>query len=405
MTQRILYISGSIGLGHIWRDLEIAKELRRLRPDIDITWLSEYPAVQVLKDQGEKVLPDVDKMINTGSAAQDTLNGYELNLVRFSMKWTKIFPKNAQTVIDIIKRDNYDLVVGDENYDLIYTLTKHPEMKQFPYVLIYDFVGHRAVTHSPMEMLAARIINRFWIVSVRNSPRVVDRLLFVGVPEDVADERFGLLRPNKRELCKEHVDFLGYILPFDPGEYSDKAKMKNELGYSDGPLIVASIGGTSTGKLLLDLCNNTYPLLKKEIPELKMVLVCGPTLDPKEMSAVEGVTVRGYVPELYKHLAAADLCIGSGGGTTTMEMIALQKPFLYFPLEHYDEQRDVAERCERLGARNNMVFSQTTPEVLASKILGNIGARTDYRPVPLEGAKKAANIIIEQLDALSGHEK
>lgn len=397
MVKRILYISGSIGLGHIWRDLEIAKALRKLRPDVEITWMSEYPAVQVLKDQGEKVLPDVEKMINTGDAAQETLKGYELNLVRFSMKWTKIFPQNAKTVMDIIKRDQYDLVVGDENYDLIYTLTKKPELKQFPYVLIYDFVGHRTVTHSPMEMLGARIINRFWIVSVRNRPKVVDKLLFVGVLEDVADERFGLFQPNKRKLCKEHVDFLGYIVSFDPKKYSDKAKMKKELGYGSEPLIVASIGGTSTGKLLLDLCSEAYLLLKKDIPDLKMVLVCGPTLDPKTMPTIDGMEVKGYVPNLYQHMAAADLCISSGGGTTTIEAIALKKPFIYFPLENYDEQNNVAERCHRFGADNQMVFSQTTPELLALKVKENIGKVPSYKTVPLDGAKKAAKIISEQL--------
>lgn len=397
MAKRVLFISGSIGLGHVWRDIEIAHELRKLVPDIEITWLSEYPAVEVLKGRGENVLPDVERMISTGAAAEETIKGYELNLVAFSMKWTKIFPKNAQTVIDIIKRDKYDLVVGDENYDLIYTLTKHPELKQFPYVLIYDFVGHRAVTHNPMEMLAARIINKFWIISVRNRPKVLDRLLFVGTLEDVADERFGILRPNKRELCKENVDFLGYILPFDPKDYSDKDQIKKELGYGEEKLIVASIGGTATGRLLLELCKNAYPLLKKDLPDLRMVLVCGPSLDPRSLQTEDGVVVKGYVPELYRHLAAADLCISSGGGTTTMEMIALRKPFLYFPLENYDEQRDVADRCQRLGASNRMVYSQTTPEILANNIRRVMGSNTEYEQVPLGGAEKAARIIVERL--------
>jgi predicted glycosyltransferase len=397
MTKRILYVSGSIGLGHIWRDLEIAKALRRLRPDVDITWLAENPALQVLKERGEKVLPEAEEMIRTGDAAEETVKGYELNLVRFSMKWTKIFPKNCQTVLSAIEREKFDLVVGDENYDLIYTLTVKPELKKFPYVLIYDFVGHRAVTNQPMELLGARIINRFWMVSVRNEPKVVDRLLFVGEPEDVADEPFGLFRPNKRQLCKEHVDFLGYIVPFDPKDYMDKRTARDELGYGKEPLIVVSIGGTSAGKLLLDLCSRTYPLLKKEMPDLRMVLVAGPTIDPRTIPTNDGIDVRGYVPDLYKHLAAADLCISSGGGTTTLEQLALQKPFISFPLENYDEQWDVTERCHRYGATNDMVYSRTTPEILAQKVKENFGKEPGYPAVPLGGELKAARIISEQL--------
>ncbi|MDD1747590.1 MAG: hypothetical protein LUQ16_07500 [Methanomassiliicoccales archaeon] len=397
MTKRILYVSGSIGLGHIWRDLEIANALRRLRTDVDITWLAENPALQLLKERGEKVLPEAEEMIRTGDAAEETVNGYELNLVRFSMKWTKIFPKNAQTVLTAIEREKFDLVVGDENYDLIYTLTVKPELKKFPYVLIYDFVGHRSVTNQPMELLGARIINRFWMVSVRNEPKVVDRLLFVGEIEDVADEPFGLFRPNKRQLCKEHVDFLGYIVPFDPKDYANKEEVRTELGYGHEPLIVVSIGGTSAGKLLLDLCSRTYTILKKEMPDLRMVLVAGPAIDPKTISTSNGIEVKGYVPSLYKHLAAADLCISSGGGTTTLEQLALQKPFIYFPLENYDEQRDVTDRCHRYGALNDMVYSKTTPELLAQRIKENIGKETSYLAVPLGGELKAAKIISDQL--------
>ncbi len=36
--QKILYISGAVGLGHITRDLAIARQLRRRDPDLDITW-------------------------------------------------------------------------------------------------------------------------------------------------------------------------------------------------------------------------------------------------------------------------------------------------------------------------------------------------------------------------------
>ena len=53
---------------------------------------------------------------------------------------------------------------------------------------------------------------------------------------------------------------------------------------------------------------------------------------------VEGAKIVGYLPELYKHLAACDIAVVTGGGTVTLELTALQKPFLYFPLENHFEQ-------------------------------------------------------------------
>ena len=41
--QRALYLSSSIGLGHVTRDLAIAAELRRLAPELEILWLAAPP--------------------------------------------------------------------------------------------------------------------------------------------------------------------------------------------------------------------------------------------------------------------------------------------------------------------------------------------------------------------------
>ncbi len=90
------------------------------------------------------------------------------------------------------------------------------------------------------------------------------------------------------------------------------------------------------------------PIIQKEIPDFEMVIVLGPEVPIASVKPVKGVTVVGYLPELFKHLAAADLAIVTGGGTVTLELTALKKPFLYFPLEnHFEQEIAVASRCER----------------------------------------------------------
>lgn len=104
-----------------------------------------------------------------------------------------------------------------------------------------------------------------------------------------------------------------------------------------------------------------------------MVLVCGPRLSAGSIWAAEGIDVKGYVPELYKHLAAADICIVTGGGTITLELTALRRPFLYFPLQqHFEQELDVASRCQRQKAGVKMRFSETTPESSAREQLAPI---------------------------------
>ena len=222
--------------------------------------------------------------------------------------------------------------------------------------------------------------------------------LFVGELEDVPNKSLGLFLPNRRFMAKETWQFIGYILQFDPSEYADRAETKANLGYDENPLIVCSIGGTAVGKDLLTQCGRAYTIARKQIPDLQMVLVCGPRLSPDSLEVPEGVDVRGYVPALYEHFAASDLAIVQGGGTTTIELTALRRPFLYFPLDgHFEQQIHVAGRLDRHQAGIKMQYSQTTPETLAEMIVSNIGKKVTYPTIPTDGAQRAAGLINQLL--------
>ena len=55
--KRALYVSSPIGLGHARRDIAIARELRRLHPDLEIDWLAQHPVTAALDAAGERVHP------------------------------------------------------------------------------------------------------------------------------------------------------------------------------------------------------------------------------------------------------------------------------------------------------------------------------------------------------------
>ena len=83
--KRILFISGSLGLGHVGRDIEIAKALRKLRPEIEISWMAESPASDVLKRNGENLLPEADLLFSSNSVMEKTAKEYKANLDRKSV--------------------------------------------------------------------------------------------------------------------------------------------------------------------------------------------------------------------------------------------------------------------------------------------------------------------------------
>lgn len=258
--------------------------------------------------------------------------------------------------------------------------------------MIYDFFGFDATTKNPFEKMGTYFWNFAWITGNR-TPWVEDLSLFVGGVEDIANKSYGLFLPNARKHAENHYKFLGNILAFNPDDYSNAAEMKSRLGYGTGPLIICSVGGTAIGVELLNLCSRTYRILKDKLPGLQMVLICGPRIDPDLIMVAEGIQVKGYVPKLYEHFAACDLAIVQGGGTTTTELVSLNKSFLYFPLEEHFEQKLVSDKLERLGAGVKMSFSETDESTLSQTVLENFGKTVDYQKINIDGAEKAAEFI------------
>ena len=121
-----------------------------------------------------------------------------------------------------------------------------------------------------------------------------------------------------------------------------------------------------------------------------MVVVTGPRIDPRSLPRAEGLDVRTYVHNLYRYLAVCDLAVVQGGLTTSMELTANRRPFLYFPLRHHFEQNfHVRHRLGRYGAGR--------PEVIAGAIANEIGREVSYRPVETDGAAHAAASIADLL--------
>jgi spore coat polysaccharide biosynthesis predicted glycosyltransferase SpsG len=88
---KVLFISGSIGTGHVTRDLAIAKEFRTLRPYTEIVWLAGEPAVTILKNAGEKLLPEAGEYNKDTATAISSASGFDMNLSKHLMKSNKIW--------------------------------------------------------------------------------------------------------------------------------------------------------------------------------------------------------------------------------------------------------------------------------------------------------------------------
>ncbi len=395
----MLFISGSVGLGHATRDLAIAAAMRVRRPGIEILWLAAQPASRAIEEAGERLLPEAGEFVDESAIAERTARGGKLNLIRYAFEARKSWSRNIDILTRVTRRERFDLVIGDETYEVSLAFRRDPSLKTCPFAMIYDFAGFDPVSWNPIERLGVYLWNWKWCGGPRPSKPSYDLGLFIGELDDVPDRPFGFLLPNRRTWANERYRFVGHVFPFDSARYADRDAVRRRLGYGGEPLVICSIGGTAIGRQLLDLCGAAYPILRRGIPDLRMILVSGPRIGVDELSAPEGVEKRGYVPALYEHFAAADLAIVQGGGTTTLELTALRRPFIYFPIEgHAEQQNTVAGRLARHGAGIRMDLSRTTPRDLARAALEHIGESVRYPAIPADGAARAAELICGLLD-------
>jgi predicted glycosyltransferase len=242
-------------------------------------------------------------------------------------------------------------------------------------------------------------VNAEMIEHIARFPRIRDRAIFVGSPTDVVPDVFGPGLPKISGWTQEHFDFSGYSSGVTPATPDQVAQWRAELGYRpDERICIATVGGSGVGTALLEKAIAALPMARDAIPGLRMVVVAGPRIDPASLPPHTGLEVRGFVADLHRHLSVCDVAIVQGGLTTTMELTAARRPFLYFPLGHHFEQTyHVRHRLDQYGAGRCMDFATTDPDALAAAIVSEIGRGIDTRPVETDGARRAAAMIAELL--------
>jgi len=394
--RRALYVSSPIGLGHAQRDAAIADELRKLHPDLEIDWLAQNPVTRVLEARGERIHPASAHLANESGHIESESAEHDLHCFQAIRRMDEILLANFMVFHDLVRDEDYDVWIGDEAWELDYYLHENPEQKRAAYVWLTDFVGWLPMPDGgDRESFVTADYNAEMIEHIARFPRLRDRAVFVGNPEDIVPDSFGPDLPVIRDWTEQNYDFAGYVTGFDSGDLGDR----DALGYRDDERVcIVTVGGSGVGAHLLRRVIDAFPAAKDRVPGLRMIIVAGPRIDPAGLPQHDGLEVRAYVHDLYRHLAACDLAVVQGGLTTSMELTANRRPFLYFPLRHHFEQNfHVRHRLSRYGAGRCMDFETDGPDEIAAAIADEIGRKVDYRPVETDGAARAAGLIAELL--------
>ena len=398
--RRALYLSSPIGLGHGRRDIAITGELRKLHPDLQVDWLAQDPVTRLLETSGERVHPLSSRLASETLHIELESGEHDLNAFQAIRRMDEVLIKNFMIFQEAVEDGGYDLVIADEAWDIDHYWHEHPELKKAKLAWFTDFVGYVPMpANGEHEAFLTTDYNGEMIGHVERHPGVRDRAIFVGSPEDIVPMSFGKDLPSMRDWVPKHFDFAGYIIGEHPQAFSSRDHLRRSLGYRpDECVCIVTVGGSGVGAHLIRRILQSFPLVHSRLPELRMILVAGPRIDPDSLDAPPGVEVRAFVPDLDRHLAACDLALVQGGLTTCMELTAAGTPFLYFPLRnHFEQNFHVAHRLDRYGAGTRMDYAISTPETIADAMVAALKQPTTFKPVESDGAMRAARMLAEIL--------
>ena len=143
----ILFLSSPIGLGHIQRDLAIAKALRRavtpMRPS------TSWPPIRPIAwsvTWASACIPPPGCSSTRARTSRAGPRDHELHAFNALWDMDEIMAANFMVFADVVEAEDYDLWIGDEGWDLDYFLHENPNLKRAPYVLRHRL--HRRAAHA-----------------------------------------------------------------------------------------------------------------------------------------------------------------------------------------------------------------------------------------------------------------
>ncbi|MEM0364683.1 MAG: glycosyltransferase [Candidatus Nitrosocaldus sp.] len=320
---RILFFTSPIGLGHASRDIAISDELVNIGVGMDeMIFVTGSVAYNYIRDHGYNAINAYrGKSIHAR-------NGIFSNRLLWLLDYISFYRECKGIASSLIDEYRPELIVSDEDFASIAIA----EVRGIKNVLITDVLESRFL-QGPLS-LVERFLNRY----LRG---IIARADMVIVPM------------NKDEYNHGYTDSIGsaniaYVGPIVRRVSMERDELRRVLGFHGYKTILVSVGGTSSGRFLIERVIDAYiRIVDRFSMPTKMVIVSGPSIDINTISnhinrRVHSIELHGYVKNMHEMIYAADLLISLAGRSTMDEARVYGTPSIFIPIKGHFEQEDNA---------------------------------------------------------------
>jgi predicted glycosyltransferase len=230
--------------------------------------------------------------------------------------------------------------------------------------------------------------------------RHYDHVFIYGVPEVYpAADYYGL-----NNCVRGDLHYCGYV--------SEEARLSSGIGdllpaeliaRPGKRLAVVTAGGGHDAFQMMSAC--IAAMLKLGAgTDLEMVAITGPLMPPAQRDELRrqacrcAVTIVPWTKQPSSYLAAADVIVTMGGYNSVLEALAWSKPTIVIPRDGPTAEQSLrAAMFDRLGQMTYVPLAKATPAVLAEILLQPPTPSSLPKRLPLEGAERAAELLLERL--------
>ena len=227
-----------------------------------------------------------------------------------------------------------------------------------------------------------------------------DHIFIYGIPEVYpAADNYGLNNSVHGDL-----HYCGYV--------SEEARLSSGIGDPAPPelvgragkrLAVVTAGGGHDAFQMMSACIAAMVKLGPD-SDLEMVAITGPLMPPAERDELRrqasrcAATIVPWTKQPSSYLAAADVIVTMGGYNSVLEALAWAKPTIVIPRDGPTAEQSLrAAMFDRLGQMTHVPLARANPALLAEALTQPPVPSTLPKRLPLEGADRAAELLLERL--------
>ena len=392
---RVYFSPCGIGLGHVGRNIPIARKL--IEKNVEVMFSTYQEGIRYVE---QEKLPLVKAPPIGFQVKPDGTIDFRQTVVNpgpFLASFTVMKQVNAE--IEAIENFKPDVVVSDSRASPLLAagilgIPKICILNQFQ--VIIPRKKHFLRLARLVDSATLAIIGKIWTSG--------NAILIPDFPQPYTISTGNLNIPKS---YRKKIKLIGPILSTHPSELPTERQLRRKLKLPmDKPVIFAPISGPVRERAFL---TGILRRILMEFPEkYEIVLSLGYPNANTEPIHHSNLRIYKWIPNRFEYLKACDLVISRAGHGTLTQCMCYGKPMILVPTPSHTEQLNNAKQAEKLGVAKIIQQKELNKEKLLKKIQQTLESKiperlkqTQREVLKYNGLEKAVKTIIETAEKSS----